>query len=75
MKKFRIVESVCVYSKKKGSFYRNITIEKDIDTLEEAQEKVRERYSTITKQVSPTEYNTRGLLYPGKVYIKKHTVL
>lgn len=73
MEKFRIVETITSYSKKKGAYEKNITIEKDIDTLELAQQKVKE-YKPSARQVSPIEYKTSGLLYPGSIHIKKHKV-
>jgi hypothetical protein len=74
VEKFRIVEQFSTYSKRKGAYYKNITIEKDIDTLEEAQRKVTE-YKPSAQMKSPTEYRTKGLLYPGSIFIKKHKVI
>jgi hypothetical protein len=69
MKPFRIVATVATYSKKKGSFRQNITIEKNIPTLEEAQKLVIKFYPKAI-QISSTIYKTPGMLESGKVEIK-----
>jgi len=69
MKPYRVVERVCSYSKKKGAYYHNITLEKGIASLQDAQNFVK-RYKPTAKKTSETTYITSGLLYPGKIEIK-----
>jgi len=69
VKPFRIVTTVVTYSKKKGSYRQNITIEKNIPTLEDAQGLIKKIYPEAI-QISSTIYKTPGLLESRKIEIK-----
>jgi hypothetical protein len=74
-KKFRIVIQFTVYSNRKKAYcYKNTILQKDIDTLEDAQRKVKE-YKPTAEMKSPTEYRFDTPHYPGYIFIKQYKIM